>query len=78
MCQRVAGVIVNKHLNLPRNERDRLKATLANCVRYGPDSQNRTNHADFRGHLLGRVSFVESINPNQGHKLRRLFDQIEW
>ncbi|MEQ9379461.1 MAG: reverse transcriptase family protein [Pirellulales bacterium] len=78
VCQRLAGVVVNKHLNLPRNDLDRLKATLTNCIRYGVKGQNRTGHADFQGHLNGRISFVESINPSRGHKLRQMFDQIEW
>jgi hypothetical protein len=76
--QRLAGVVVNEHLSLPRNDRDRLKATLTNCIRFGADSQNRSGQVDFRAHLNGRVSYVEMINPNQGARLRRLFDQIEW
>lgn len=78
VCQRLAGVVVNQHLNLPRHDIDRLKATLTNCIRHGTASQNRTNHPDFQGHLHGRVAFVESINPIHGRKLRRLFERIAW
>lgn len=78
VCQRIAGVIVNEHLSLPRADRDRLKATLTICIRFGPASQNLAQHEDFRNHLQGRVAFVESINADQGRKLRRLFDQIVW
>jgi len=61
-----------------RPDFDRLKATLTNCVRLGPESQNRDARADFRSHLEGRLNFVEMINPMKGTRLRRIFEQIEW
>ncbi len=76
--QQIAGLVVNKRINLSRADRDALKATLTNCVRFGPDSQNRNAHADFRSHLHGKIAFVESINPQWGAKLRKLFDRIDW
>jgi hypothetical protein len=76
--QHLAGVVVNKHLNVARRDYDRLKATLTNCVRHGADSQNREGVDDFRAHLQGRVSFVESINPAKGARLRELLTSIEW
>jgi RNA-directed DNA polymerase len=42
-----AGLVVNRHLNVVRTDFDRLKATLTNCVRLGPDSQNREGIRDF-------------------------------
>jgi len=76
--QQLAGIVVNDRLNVSRKETDRLKAILTNCVKSGPDSQNRDHHADFRSHLLGRIAFVSSINPDRGERLRLLFDQITW
>jgi RNA-directed DNA polymerase len=76
--QRVAGIVVNNRLNVPREDFDRLKATLTNCIRLGPQSQNRGGLDDFRHHLNGRVSFVESLNPAKGQRLRSLYDRIEW
>lgn len=76
--QVVTGVVVNDKPNVPRVEFDRLKATLTNCVRHGPASQNRDSHADFRAHLLGRISHVAMLNPGRGAKLRIIFDRIEW
>ena len=76
--QYLAGVVVNKHVNVIRRDYDALKATLTNCVRYGWESQNRESIADFRAHLAGRVSFAEMVNAKRGAKLRRLFDQIHW
>ena len=76
--QRLTGLVVNDHINLPRETFDGLKATLFNCARFGPESQNRENHPAFRAQLDGRVTWVESVNPGRGAKLRRLFERIEW
>lgn len=76
--QHLAGLVANQHMNIMRPDFDRLKATLTNCARLGPESQNRDAHPHFRSHLEGRVGFVEMINPNRGHRLRTIFDQINW
>jgi len=76
--QRVTGIVVNDHMNVPRPEYDRLKAILHNCVRHGPADQNRLNHSDFRAHLDGRITWVENVNPPRGLKLRLLFMAVEW
>ena len=76
--QQVAGVVVNQKPNCPRNEREQLKAILTNCARFGPASQNRSDHLDFRAHLQGRVAHVSHLNPQQGAKLRALFAAIVW
>ena len=76
--QYLAGLVVNEHLNIPRTDVDRLKATLTNCVRYGPESQNREGHPEYRMHLDGRVGFVEMVNATRGARLRKLFEQIRW
>jgi hypothetical protein len=76
--QRLAGIVVNARLNVVRADYDRLKATLTNCIRHGAESQNRTCCDDFRAQLLGKLSFVEMLNPTRGGRLRKLFDQITW
>nr|WP_246315317.1 reverse transcriptase family protein [Kineococcus aurantiacus] len=76
--QVVTGLVVNERPNVPREEFDRLKAVLHNCVRHGPTSQDREGHRDFRAHLLARVARVESVNPAKGRRLRRSFEQIAW
>jgi RNA-directed DNA polymerase len=77
-CQRVTGVVVNGKVNVARKEFDRLKAILTNCVRQGPQSQNRENHDNFAAHLRGRIAHVSQLNPQRGEKLQRLFEQIRW
>jgi len=76
--QHLAGLVTNTRINVMRPDYDRLKATLTNCVRHGPESQNREGHAKFREHLQGRVAFVESINPAKGERLRALLEKIVW
>ena len=77
--QQLAGIVVNARTNVSRVDYERLKATLVNSIRHGPQSQNRAEHHNFRAHLSGRISFVEMINPARGEKLRQLFVQIsEW
>jgi hypothetical protein len=76
--QHLAGLVANQRLNVGRDEFDRLKATLTNCLRHRPASQNRENHPDFRAHLEGRVNYVESINPAKGARLRVILEKISW
>jgi len=76
--QHLAGLVANRRMNVMRADFDRLKAILTNCVRLGPNSQNRDAHPYFRAHLEGRVGFVEAINPGKGRRLRAVFEQIKW
>lgn len=76
--QRVTGLIVNDHLNVPRANYNVLKATLHNCMKHGPKVENRAGLRDFRAHLEGRVVWVENVNPTRGARLRRMFTDIQW
>jgi len=58
--QRLAGLVANERVNIVRSDFDRLKAMLNNCVRDGPESQNREGRPSFREHLRGRVEFCEN------------------
>ncbi|MEM8668093.1 MAG: reverse transcriptase family protein [Planctomycetota bacterium] len=76
--QRVLGLTINQRLNTPRVEYETLRATLYNCARFGPDSQNHQRHPNFRESLRGRISHVASIHAKRGEKLMQLFRAIEW
>jgi hypothetical protein len=76
--QSAGGLILNQRANVPRRDYDLLKATLFNCVRRGPATENHQQRADFRAHLAGRVAHVESVNPARGRPLRQLLSQIHW
>lgn len=76
--QRVSGVVVNVHPNVPRDDFDRLKACLHQSVLHGPASQNKDRLADFRSHLLGRIGWVGQFSLARQARLMRLFEQINW
>jgi hypothetical protein len=76
--QRVAGIVVNNRLNVPRVEFDRIKAILFNCLQYGAESQNRESVGDFRAHLAGKIAYVSAINPDRGRRLKETFDRVVW
>jgi len=78
VCQQLAGIVVNQKASLGRRDLERLEAILTNCVRFGPQSQNRAAHADFRAHLEGRVGFVAMIDPLKGQKFKELLKAIQW
>jgi hypothetical protein len=50
----------------------------ANAGVSGPGGENRAGVPDLRAHLLGRIAWVESLNPGRGEKLRRQFARIAW
>jgi RNA-directed DNA polymerase len=76
--QVVTSVVVNQRTNMARSEFDRLKAVLHNCHAHGPKSQNQDGHPDFRGHLLGRISWAAALNQERGAKLLQDFHRIQW
>jgi RNA-directed DNA polymerase len=76
--QQLTGLVVNQRTNVRRVDFDRLKATLTNCVRQGPESQNHEAHPNFKEHLEGRIAFVEMVNPDKARRLRKLWEQIVW
>ena len=76
--QMLTGIVVNDKPNIRRDDFDRLKAILTNCVMRGTVSQNRDAHADFRAHLIGRIDYVKTVNALRGAKLNSIFERIEW
>lgn len=76
--QSVTGVVVNERPSPGRREVDRLHAVLHNAAVHGPASQNRSGHPEFRAHLLGRIGWVEQVNPGRARRLREEFARIVW
>jgi RNA-directed DNA polymerase len=76
--QQLAGIVVNQKAGLHRRDVELLEATLTNCVRFGPESQNRAGLADFHAHLEGRIGYLEMVDRIKGQRLRTLFQSIEW
>lgn len=76
--QILTGIVVNDKINMPRAEYDRLKATLHNCLRFDPHTQNQEGHHDFRAHLAGRINHLKNLNQSRGTKLQALFESVKW
>jgi RNA-directed DNA polymerase len=76
--QQVTGIVINRHLNVSRSDFDTLKAILTNCVRHGPQSQNREARTHYREYLSGKVAWVKTVNPARGEKLQRIYGKIDW
>lgn len=76
--QMVTGVVVNEKVNVSRKEYDQLKATLHNCVKFGPHTQNNTEHPHFADHLRGRIAHIMQLNPTKGTKLLSIYERIRW
>lgn len=66
--QVVTGLVVNARTNTPREEFDRLKATLHHMA--DPSDPRRSDSA-FLSSLAGRIGWVEQVNPGRGARLRR-------
>jgi hypothetical protein len=76
--QQLAGLVLNRRINVPRAEYDALRALLHNAAKLGPQSQNREGHSDFQAHLSGRIAWVAATNPRRGEELKSLYDRIDW
>ncbi len=89
--QEVTGQIVNKALNIPSGERERLKAIIHKCYLHGPSSQieeywktydwpksGEKSINKFKERLHGRIIYCKSVNQSTGQKLMRDFHKIDW
>lgn len=76
--QTVGGLVLNRTPNVPRCEYETLRAILHNCIRSGPESQNRDGHPRFRESLRGRIAWVAASNPERGSRLLSEFERVSW
>ncbi|KXO87562.1 DNA polymerase [Tsukamurella pulmonis] len=76
--QELAGVVVNARAQVPRAEYDALRALLHNAARFGPESQNRDGHEDFRAHVYGRIAWVAQGNDARRERLRAMAERVRW
>lgn len=64
--QEVTGIVVNHHMQIPKNERKAIRQQLYYIRKYGLDSHlNHINEKrqNYLRHLLGKVNFALFINP---------------
>jgi hypothetical protein len=76
--QEVAGIVVNRRANIVRKDYDQIKAVLFNCLRFGPQTQNRLGIDNLREHLRGRIAYVQMVHSARGERLLAVFDRINW
>jgi len=67
----LAGVVVNEKVNLARRELELLEAILTNCVRRGPESQNRAGVVDLSRASGGRGWIRRDDQPREGPMAQR-------
>jgi retron-type reverse transcriptase len=68
--QRVTGLVVNQQVSIPRAERRRFKAILANCRQHGVASQAR-GRPDFPRWLEGYAAYARMVHPELGERWQR-------
>ncbi|PTL82809.1 reverse transcriptase family protein [Vitiosangium sp. GDMCC 1.1324] len=68
--QRVTGLTVNQKVSIPREERRRFKAILANCRHHGVAAQAR-GRPDFERWLEGYAAYVRMVHPELGARWQR-------
>ncbi len=76
--QRVTGLVVNASPAVPRDEYDRLRATLHRCMMRGVEAAEVGEVTNLRAHLEGRIAWVAATHPSRGERLRSLFARIAW
>ena len=67
----LAGVVVNEKVNLARRELELLEAILTNCMRRGPESQNRAGVVDLSRASGGRGWIRRDDQPREGPTAQR-------
>lgn len=76
--QTLGGLVVNERPRVARSEVDTLRATLHNCHRDGPSTQNRESHPAFAEHLRGRIAWIAQHDPVRGARLLAQHNAIDW
>jgi len=73
--RRVTGLVVDEKPSIPREDRRRFKAILANCRHHGVASQAR-GKPDFPAWLRGYAAYVRMVHPELGAKWQREVEEI--
>lgn len=73
--QLVTGIVVNRELRVPREDRRAFRAILHNCRATGVEAQARGNPR-FAAYLRGFASYVNMIHPAEGADLLTQVDEL--
>lgn len=79
--KRILGIVINRKMNIPKEEYRKLRAIVHNCQKWGFDSQykkaGKKNAQALMDYLQGRIGFVQFINPEKGAKLMAVFEEAK-
>lgn len=82
--KRILGVVINRKINLPKEEYRKMRALVHNCKKHGFDSQykkaGKKNAAHLVDYLQGKLGYMEFICPEKGGRLMAEFQEarMEW
>ena len=81
MRQEVTGLLINGQVRVPRIYKKDIYRHLHFCLKYG--GLNHFNHIKSsynmsRDWLLGRIFFVNAVEPKEAKKMLYLFNQVDW
>lgn len=74
--QEVTGYVVNKTVNVPREEYRRLRTLLHRCEVEGIEQVADRPLDEFRNHLRGRIQRVLEVRPERGQKLLDVLQRL--
>ena len=77
--QEITGIVVNSHMQIPREKRREIRKQVYYIRKYGLESH--LNHigelrANYLNHLLGQINFALFVNPKD-EKMREYFQYIK-
>jgi retron-type reverse transcriptase len=76
--QEVTNLVVNRKLNIPKEQYRKLNAILHRCLIHGVEAVAYVPVDEFEAHLRGKISYLSHANPERGAKLMAKFGQLTW
>ena len=81
MRQEVTGLLINERVRIPRAYKKDIYRHLYFCMKYGGISHFNTIKSKYnlsRDWLLGRIFYVNAVEPEEAKKMLDLFNQVDW
>lgn len=81
MRQEVTGLLINERVRIPRAYKKDIYRHLHFCMKYGGISHFNTIKSKYnlsRDWLLGRIFYVNAVEPEEAKKMLDLFNQVDW
>lgn len=76
--QKLLGVVLNQKVGMPRDEFRRFRSILNNCIVNGFQAEyakhKKENPEQFKGWLVGKISYFKSIDPHKAALLSNMYE----